>query len=202
MTITTRVRWLLGTVLVLFVTVVPVIYYRAEYAYAKRLREVEPGKLYRAGQLTSEGLADAVERLRIRTVINLQEEAPDPDVRLSYFNGKSVKESELCARLGVRYIFLEADLVARTKVAAQRPRSIDRFLEIMDDPANQPVLLHCRAGLHRTGILTAVFRMEYDGWSRQQAIAEVKANGFGRFACTAANDYILQYVLTYKPGIR
>jgi hypothetical protein len=29
----------------------------------------------------------------------------------------------------------------------------------------------------------------------------MKTNGFGDFACTSANDYIVQYVLTYQRGV-
>ena len=72
----------------------------------------------------------------------------------------------------------------------------------MDDPANHPVLLHCRAGLHRTGVLAAVYRMEYQGWTPAQAIDELKAYGFGEFPCSSANDYITQYVLTFRRGVR
>ena len=45
-------------------------------------------------------------------------------------------------------------------------------------------------------------RMEYDGFSREEAIQELKANGFGEWPCTSANDYIKQYILTYKRGLR
>jgi protein tyrosine/serine phosphatase len=64
------------------------------------------------------------------------------------------------------------------------------------------VLIHCRAGLHRTGVMTAVYRMEYEGWTPGQAIEDLKANGFGEWPCTAANDYITQYILSYKRGLR
>ena len=34
----------------------------------------------------------------------------------------------------------------------------------MDDPDSYPVLIHCNAGLNRTGVMVAVYRMEYQGW--------------------------------------
>jgi protein-tyrosine phosphatase len=195
-------RWSAGLGIAVLLTVVPFVYYRYEYSYSKRLREVVPQRVYRSGQMTAPGFADAVEKLKIQTIINLQDEYPDPDIALGYFTKGTVKESELCRRLEVVYLYLPPDLIARRLVGVHRPRAIDRFLEIMDDPHNYPVLIHCKAGLHRTGIMTAVYRMEYQGWSPHQAIEEMKQHGFAEWPCTAANDYITQYLLTYQPGIR
>jgi hypothetical protein len=82
------------------------------------------------------------------------------------------------------------------------PDAVAPYLKVLDDPTCYPVLLHCRAGLHRTGVLTAVYRMEYEGWSHALAIAELQAHGFdtsiGRHDCTACNDYVKQYVLNYR----
>jgi hypothetical protein len=72
----------------------------------------------------------------------------------------------------------------------------------MDDPANYPVLLHCRAGLHRTGVLTAVYRMEYNHWSAGRAWQEMRDFGFGEMNCYADNVYIDQYICRYTPGLR
>ena len=76
------------------------------------------------------------------------------------------------------------------------------MLAVFDDPSNYPILIHCRAGLHRTGCMAAIYRMEYQGWTPERAVDEMRAHGFGDFACTAANDYVYQYVLTYRRGVR
>jgi tyrosine-protein phosphatase SIW14 len=196
------VRWALALAVAVPVTVVPVAFYRVVYVHGKRLREVSPGRVYRSGQMTAEGFRDAVDRYRLHTVINLQDEYPDPELPWHYFGGGHIAESELCHRLGVRYVWLPPDIIARRKIPAERPRAIDRFLAIMDDPANHPVLIHCRAGLHRTGVMAAVYRMEYENYSPAEALRDLKANGFGDFACTSANDYIVQYILTYRRGLR
>jgi protein tyrosine phosphatase (PTP) superfamily phosphohydrolase (DUF442 family) len=196
------VQWILGLGIAVLLTVVPFVRYRAIYAHSKRLREVDPGRFYRSGQMTVEGFAEAVARYGIRTIINLQDEYPDPDIRLRFPGGETIPESEMCRRLGVRYVYLVPDLIPRRKVPAHRPLAIDHFLELLDKESTYPVLIHCRAGLHRTGVLSAVYRMEYQHWSRGQAFRELKANGFGEFAATAANDYITQYILTYRRGLR
>ena len=196
-----RWRWILGLGLAALLAVVPFLYYRYDYTFAKRLREVDPGRVYRSGQLTAPGFEEAVARLGFRTIINLQNEYPDPDIALGYFTSQTIKESALCERLGVRYVFIDPDLISRRRVPAEHPRAIDEILKVLDDPASYPVLFHCRAGLHRTGVMTAVYRMEYQGWSPHQAVAELKANGFSEWQCSAANDYITQYVLTYHPRL-
>jgi protein-tyrosine phosphatase len=83
-----------------------------------------------------------------------------------------------------------------------RPVLVDQFLKVMDDETNYPVLLHCKAGLHRTGLMTAVYRMEYEGRSRGEALEELKANGFGEFKATDANEYVKAYIFDYRPGVR
>jgi hypothetical protein len=195
-------RWILGLCVAALVTVVPVVDYRWQYVHSKRLREVNPGVFYRSGQMTSSGIEEAVARYHIRTIVNLQDEYPDPDVACGYFHGGTVKEKELCRRLGVRYVYLPPDLIPRQQVPPQRPEAIDRFLQLLDDPSVYPVLIHCRAGLNRTGVMTAVYRMEYQGWTPRQALAEAKANGWGEWAASAANDYIYEYILSYERGRR
>jgi hypothetical protein len=173
------------------------LYYRSEWEHSKRLRIVSEGKLYRSGQLTAEGFEAAVERLGLRTIINVQDDFPDPMIRRAA--GGSVRESLLCERLGIRYISLSPDLQPRTTPGGARPAVIDEFLRIMDDPDTYPALIHCKAGLHRTGVLCALWRMEYQGWSAGRAFLELREHGFGDRACTESNDYVRQYVLEYRP---
>src|SRR5205807_2661750 len=135
--------------------------FRYVYTFNKRLREVVPGRFYRSGQMTAPGFADAVARFHIRTIVNVQDDVPDPDLDRHFWGGGTVKESELCRQLGVRYVQISPDLVPRRLVPEARPRAVAEFLAVMDEEGNYPVLLHCRAGLHRTGILAAVYRMEY-----------------------------------------
>jgi tyrosine-protein phosphatase SIW14 len=198
------VRFTLIAGLLALIVAVPWLEFRAGYAYHKRLREVAPGALYRSGQLTADGFRDAVDRLGIRCVVNCQNEVPgedlfaDPRVALSFWDRHTVRESALCRDLGVKYVHLEPDLRPDRTDPAARPEVIERFLAVLDDPANRPVLLHCKAGLHRTGVLAAVYRMEYEGWDPLAALTELKAHGFGDSAATAANDYIQQYIVNYR----
>jgi hypothetical protein len=189
---------LIGFVFVAAFTAWTYIYFRSTYTHSKRLREVVPGRVYRSGQLTADGFTDAVRRFGIRTFINVQEDVPNPDLWRSYFDRSTVKEKALCDQLHVNYVWLTPDLIP-AGIENPRPKVIDDFLAVMDDESAYPVLIHCKAGLHRTGVLTAVYRMQYQGWSPQAAFHELRANGFGEWAASSANEYVDQYILRYQP---
>jgi tyrosine-protein phosphatase SIW14 len=53
------------------------------------------------------------------------------------------------------------------------------FLSLVTNPANQPVFVHCVGGRHRTGVMTAVYRMTQDRWTAAQAFEEMKRYKFG-----------------------
>ena len=195
-----RLRWILGLTIVAMIAGVPYVHYRATYAHAKRMREVTPDRFYRCGQLTADGFRETIPRYGIRTVINLQHEATDPMLPDSYYRSKpAILESELCEQLGARYVQLTVDLLPRPQAEKLRPEVIDEYLKILDDPKSYPILLHCKAGLHRTGLLTAIYRMEYEHWPKADATRELRANGFGDFACTTADDYVYEYLYLYEP---
>lgn len=185
--------------LMLFILAVgSMAYYRWRYAETKRLRIVDPGKLYRSGQLNARGLEQAIGRFGIRTVINLQEEAPNPALE-----GES--EAKLCQRLGVNYVFLYCDSLGDGDYEAGiSPEAVRLFLAIVNDPANQPVLVHCRAGLHRTGVLCANYRLHAQGWSAHAAWAELRAHGYGEDRCSGLSFTFRDYLLPWlsKPAPR
>ncbi len=192
-------RWIAGVALAAMLVYAPYLYYRYAWEHAKRLRPVEEGKLYRSGCMTADGFRDAIQKLGIKTVISFWDEDPDPTLYANRFSSSSIKESDLCKSLDVNYRFIYVRLISDDRAGKDRPEAIDEFFKIMDDPKNHPVLIHCKAGLHRTGVMAAVYRMEYNGWTRQEAMHELRAHGFGHFLANSSNDYILQYVMPYTP---
>ena len=59
------------------------------------------------------------------------------------------------------------------------PEQLAAFLDIVNDPKHQPVFVHCVGGKHRTGVMTAVYRMTEGGWSSEQAFKEMKQYKYG-----------------------
>lgn len=176
-------------------------YYRAGYGHAKRLRAVTPGRFYRSGQLTAAGFEDAFEKFGIRTVVNLQEEARDPHLPADYLGDATERESELCERLGVNYVSLDGGVLESSNTTDE-PKLLTDYYRVLDDESNYPILIHCKAGLHRTGFLTAIYRMDRERRPKADAVRELRGNGFGTFAATDANLYVKRYILDYQPRPR
>jgi protein tyrosine/serine phosphatase len=45
--------------------------------------------------------------------------------------------------------------------------------------AKGPVLMHCKHGSDRTGLMAAVYRVVVQGWSKEDALSEMTQGGFG-----------------------
>jgi len=99
--------------------------------------------------------------LGVKTVIDLQEDG-------------LASEPGLVERAGMKYV--------RIPMTTHKPPTGDQlvqFLALVNDPVSQPVYVHCAGGRHRTGVMTAVYRMTSDGWTSDQAFNEMKHYDFG-----------------------
>jgi len=71
--------------------------------------------------------------------------------------------------------------------------AVSRFLEVVRDPQAQPVLVHCSRGKERTGVCSAVFRIEFDGWTDEQALREMYGLGFDRGTLPELEQFVSSY---------
>src|SRR5215510_11480041 len=68
------------------------------------------------------------------------------------------------------------------------------FLKIVNDPANQPVFVHCAGGRHRTGAMSAIYRITHDGWTADRAFSEMKQYDFEHgVGHSALKHYVYDY---------
>jgi len=111
--------------------------------------------VYRGAQPTEEGL-QTLARMGVRTVINLRQSDSDADLldglKLAY------------ERIPISAVNICDDNVAR-------------FLRIATDPSRAPVFVHCHRGADRTGAMCAMYRVVVEGWSKDDAIAEMTGGG-------------------------
>ena len=181
----------LGVLIALAVGGLPVLYRSVRSVEYRNFRVVEDGVLYRSGRMTPAGFERATREYGIRTVVCLRDTKTDA--------------GELDDRDEVAYCEANGIAFKRFPLADWEPvngvipgdRNVTEFLRLMDDPAvPKPVLVHCFAGIHRTGPLVAAYRMEHNGWSPAEAIEEMRSMGTVR---TTFADNLLTYLENYRP---
>lgn len=179
-------------ILAVAATVVGVPFAVAQYQKAnlRNIRTVTPHVLYRSGQLSLAGLERVIHDHGIRTVISLR----DADVPGQ--TPPDAAEEEFCKQRGIRHVRITPrSWWPEYDGPPPAERGIAQFLRVLDDSANQPVLLHCFAGTHRTGAMVAIYRMEYDRWTNSEALAELRAAGYKNLDNEAD---VLNYLENYR----
>lgn len=113
--------------------------------------------LYRGAQPTAEGMAH-LKAMGIKTVINLRAWHSDKDK---------------VAGTGLKSVRFE------TEPWHGEEEDVVRFLKVVTDTNNLPAFVHCERGADRTGMMCAMYRIVVCGWTKPDAIAEMKNGGFG-----------------------
>ena len=187
-----RLLRLLPAVLVTAAVIgLPIGYLLAREKHLRNVRVVEEGVLYRSGQPSPAGLGRLIHDYDIRTVVCFR------DVE----DGKAVVppdqwEEGFCANLGINYVRMPLRVWSYDKGVVPADENVRKFLDIMADPKNQPVLVHCFRGVHRTGTYCAIYRMERQGWSNEDAIEELKELGYDKLD---KEDDVRTYLERYVP---
>jgi protein tyrosine/serine phosphatase len=133
---------------------------------------------YRGGE-PKDGDYAALAALGIRTVLALRPaESNDQEARLVEAAGMTFHR------------------IAMHSEVAPTLEHVAEFMTIVSDPARQPVYVHCSGGKHRTGAMTAVYRMEHDGWTADRAYQEMKRYGFGP---SRWHRELRDFVYRYRP---
>jgi protein tyrosine/serine phosphatase len=133
-------------------------------------------KYYRGAQPSGRDYGDLA-ALGIKAVINLASDDADPH------------EQGMVEASGMRYFQLPM-----TTHEPPTPARLVEFLSLVTDQANQPVFVHCVGGRHRTGVMTAVYRMTQDRWTAAQAFEEMKRYKFGsEFLHREFEDFVYRY---------
>jgi protein tyrosine phosphatase (PTP) superfamily phosphohydrolase (DUF442 family) len=122
--------------------------------------ETCPG-IARGGQPSEEGIRFLRDH-GYRTVISFRSNSPDRDEVL---------------RSGMNYV--EIPLRASPFRAVEpTEEQVRLFFSVVTDTTKQPVFMHCLRGKDRTGVMSALYRMESCRWTADEAIEEMKAFGF------------------------
>jgi protein-tyrosine phosphatase len=138
---------------------------------------VDDGVLMRGSEQDAKGWQDLKDQ-GIKTVVNLRLE--------------DNSEAATVRALGMNAVQIpsyDQSLPSHDELAA--------FVRTVNDPANQPVYVHCEQGVGRTGIMCAAYRVAHDGWSADQAIQEARQMGM---KSSDQEQFIRQFAADVQTG--
>jgi protein tyrosine/serine phosphatase len=150
----------------------------------KNFAEVSEGRVYRSGQLAGWQLERAIKKYGLRRVVALNKEKVD-------------EEREICNRLGVEYYHFPMPSDGRGA-----PEQFTAVYRMLNETDSKPLLVHCNAGVARTGVAVALYRILYEGWSTEKALDELR--GFERrgFMTVELQHHVRQMAVQVGDAVR
>jgi|SRR5215213_4737828 len=139
-------------------------------------------RFYRGGQ-PKEKDYKALAQIGIRTIIDLRE---DPEAY----------EKPMAESLGMTYVNIP--MIAKKYPT---PEALEMFLKTVNNPATGKFFVHCAGGRHRTGVMGAVYRIQFYKWDFDQVYKEMKQYDFyTSWGHGAFKDFVQDYYAQTQQG--
>lgn len=133
--------------------------------------------LYRGTQPGEKGLRH-LQKLGIDTIVDLRGEFP----------WEVKKERSRAEKLGMRLVSIPGN-----GWSPQKDEQVAEFFALMQEQPRHKVYIHCWLGGDRSGVFLAAYRMAFDGWMPEQALAETHEFRFHGFWHPAMARYVRDF---------
>ncbi|WP_281232160.1 dual specificity protein phosphatase family protein [Flavobacterium gelatinilyticum] len=150
---------------------------------------ITEGKVYKSGVIPPDEIEDYVKKYHIKSIVDLRFPGTQDLVNNPEVPEELMAEKEAVAKIkGVNYFNNGSDQIPTQK-------DLDAFFKIMDDKSNYPVLIHCYHGIGRAQMYSALYRIEYEGFTNEEARNKTRAIiKFGSFDDgTPKGEYLKSY---------
>ncbi len=164
-----------------------------KYVYQVNIKHnfevISEGKFYKSGVIPPDELPEVLKEYNIKTVIDLRfpesaDEVNNPEVDAQL-------QSEQLAVSKVKQV----TYVNNGSEQIPNQKNLDTFFAILDDPKNYPILVHCYHGVGRAELYSALYRIEYENWSPNNA--RLATRDFVKWSSfdigTPKGDFLLNY---------
>lgn len=132
-----------------------------------------------AGAITPAGVAE-IKKLGYVSIVNLRESSE---------TGADV-EAERAAATSAGLTFVHLPFNS----SSPDPAVVDQFLQVVTEPARQPVLVHCASG-NRAAALWMIKRLVVDGWDEDRAAKEAADLGL---TSASLKVFVLDYATSHR----
>ncbi len=138
-----------------------------KYVYDRHINHnfmtISEGKVYKSGVIPPDEIESYVKKYGIKSIVDLRFPGTDDTINNPEIPVELTAEKEAVAKIqGVNYFNNGSD-----QVPVQE--NLDSFFKIMDNKDNYPILIHCYHGIGRAQMYSAIYRIEYEGWSNEDA---------------------------------
>jgi protein tyrosine/serine phosphatase len=138
-----------------------------KHFHIKNFQVIKPGVLYTSGQPRGMDYTRLLYKYHIGAFVNLR--VPEEHRDQNWYN----EEASWMRNNSVKYIELP---ITRENQADSIPdtETCRKFLEIMNDQKNLPLLLHDGSGKERVSYLAAIWMLKSGGFNLEQTIERIK----------------------------
>ncbi len=180
-------KYILGAILLAAALSGGLVWYHHSGPY--HFLTVTEGVLYRSGVLKPGELERVIEGHKIQTIVNLRTQ-----VEMASGDWYAL-ESGVCRKKGVGLV----DLSLPVDDPPAQP-AIDRWLDLLAEKDKLPILVHCKHGAVRTGMMVAIYEMEVLRKDNARVVEELPLFGhdFDEPVRQGTRDFLLKYVPRWK----
>jgi len=147
------------TALILTLLVTAAVILLVRHFHIKNFHTIEPGVLYTSGQPRRMDYTRLLYKYHIGTIVNIRSASEHREK--NWYN----EEVTWVRNNGVKYIELPIDRSLNRANYFPDQGTQKRFLEVMSDRANLPVLMHGSSGKKRVSMLASVWLRKAQGYS-------------------------------------
>ena len=147
--------------------VLALVGYLAFLHFNGNFHTVVEGELYRSAQVKGTQLSDYTAKVGLKSVLNLRGAAPGAD-----WYKDEMAES---ARLGL--VHADFELSASRKVTTEEAVKLIALMRLLP----KPLLIHCKHGSDRTGLLSALYLAAIKGQGEDAALGQLSLR-YGHFS--------------------
>ena len=126
-------------------------------------KTISAGKVYKSGVIPPDELASYIKEHQIKSVIDLRFPGTDDLVNNPEIPEELLAERNVIEKMdGINYYNVGSEQVPSKE-------ALEKFYTVIDNTENYPVLIHCYHGAGRAQLFSAIYRMEKEGMTNEDA---------------------------------
>lgn len=192
-----KVLKLLGIILLLSMA-----FYVWHVHFNYRFEEISENKVYKSALIAPEKLESFLIDNNIKTVLDLLDagvkDALNPAKQAEIdAEDKAVEEINKKHNLNIKHINIASGQIPTEK-------TLKKFFEVLDKKENYPVLIHCYHGTGRAAMYSALYRIEYENWSKHDARMKTRivVEGLGYRSSFSKGRDKGDFLINYMPRVK